>query len=298
MNRGSGAGGSLSRRNLLTGAMAAGLAACAPKGADSRGERTSGDHSLLGHVRHGRGAEPVVVLHEWMGDHTNYDPMLPYLPEETHTWLFADLRGYGLSKNMPGSYALREAADDVIRLMDHHGFRRFHVVGHSMSGMISQYLARVGGSRIKSVVAISPVPASGFRASAEVMKKLMAIVDDDDAARAAILARGGTRYGRGWLDRKLAMARRASTREAMIGYLNMFTGSDVAAEVKGVPTPITAVVGEYDIPLYREDSIRKLLGPLFPNLDIAVSREAGHYAMLETPALLAGLIEKGIARGV
>ena len=84
----------------------------------------------------------------------------------------------------------------------------------------------------------------------------------------------------------------------MIGYLKMFTGSDVAAEVRGITTPITAVCGAFDIPLYREDSVRALLGPLYPNLEVVVSHEAGHYSMLETPPLLAGQIEKGIARGV
>jgi len=283
----------LSRRTLLTGFLAAGLAACATSGGE-----TGSAGALLGHTRHGHGAEPVIVLHEWMGDHTNYDLMLPFLPEDSATWVFADLRGYGLSKAMTGAYSLQEAAEDTIRLMDSYGYRRFHVVGHSMSGMIAQYIAKVGGERVKSVVAISPVPASGFRANDETMRKLLAIVDDDDAARAAILARGGNRYGRGWLERKLAMTRRAPTRDAMIGYLKMFTGSDVAAEVRGIATPITAVSGVFDIPLYREESVRALLGPLFPNLEVVVSHEAGHYSMLETPPLLAGQIEQGIARGV
>lgn len=288
----------LTRRTLLTGMLAAGVAACATSG-DKTGEaRTSSDDALLGHQRHGSGAEPVVVLHEWMGDHTNYDLMLPFLPDDRYSWVFADLRGYGLSKPMVGAYSLREAADDVMRLMDTYGYRRFHVVGHSMSGMIAQYIAKVGGERIKSVIAISPVPASGFRADNETMKKLMAVIDDDEAARAAILARGGTRYGRGWVDRKLAMTRRATSRDPMIGYLKMFTGSDVADQVRGTTTPITAICGEHDLPLYRPDSVRTLLGPLFPNLEVLVSREAGHYSMLETPPLLAGDIEKGVARGV
>jgi pimeloyl-ACP methyl ester carboxylesterase len=290
--------GDLTRRTLLTGLLAAGVTACAATGGESADKPAASDRGLLGHARHGTGAEPVVVLHEWMGDHTNYDLVLPFLPEDRYSWIFADLRGYGLSKSMTGAYALQEAADDVFRLMDSYGYKRFHVVGHSMSGMISQYVAKIGGERIKSVVAISPVPASGFRADAETMKKLMAVVDDDEAARGAILARGGTRYGRGWLERKLLMTRRASNREAMIGYLKMFTGSDVALQVRGTTTPITAVCGEHDLPLYREESVRKLLGPLFPNLEVVVSREAGHYSMLETPPLLAGQIEKGIARGV
>lgn len=288
----------LTRRSLLTGAMVAGLAACAAPANQSGSTGTASSGGTLGHIRHGGGPEPVVVMHEWMGDHTNYKSMLPFLPEDRYSWVFADLRGYGLSKSMAGLHKLDEAAGDIIALMDTLGHKRFHVVGHSMSGMIAQYLAKVGGARVKSVVAISPVPASGFRANEATMAKLMAIIDNDDAAKAAIMARGGTRYDRGWLDRKLSMTRRASTREAMVGYLNMFTGSDVAEAVRGITTPITAVCGAHDIPLYREASIRKLLGPLFPRLEIVNSQEAGHYAMLETPPLLAGQIEKGIARGV
>lgn len=281
----------VTRRTLLGGALAAGLAACATEG-------ISASTGLLGHRRLGRGAEPVVVLHEWMGDHSNYDSMLPYLSEDTASWVFADLRGYGMSKGLAGAYSLREAAADVLRLMEYLGYQRFHVVGHSMSGMIAQYLAKQAGGRVKSVVAISPVPASGFKTDEAGIKRLVAIIDDDAAMRAAIEARGGKRHSRGWIDRKLAMARHASTREAMMGYLRMFTSSDVADEVRGTTTPVTVIVGAHDLPLYREESMRKLLAPLFPNLQVEVSQEAGHYAMLETPPRLAGMIERGLQRGV
>lgn len=283
---------SLTRRGLLQGSLAVAMVA----GASAKAVAAASDQPLLGHVRHGAGAEAVVVLHEWMGDHRNYDLLLPFLPTDAYTWIFADLRGYGLSKAMSGAFSLDETADDVLRLMRSLGHERFHVVGHSMSGMIAQYLAKRGEGRVRSVVAVSPVPASGFRANAETLKKLAAIADDDDAVRAAILARGGDRYGRGWIERKLAMTRQATTRPAMLGYLNMFTQSDVAEQVRGLPVPLTAVCGEFDLPLYRPDSIRSLLTPLFPNLEVVSSREAGHYAMLETPPLLAGQIEKGLAR--
>jgi 3-oxoadipate enol-lactonase len=260
--------------------------------------QAAGTQTVLGHIRHGSGPEPVVILHEWMGDHRNYDLMLPFLPLDTHTWVFADLRGYGLSSSMTGSYSLDEATDDVLRLMHQYGYQRFHVVGHSMSGMIAQYLAKRAGGRVKSVLAISPVPASGFRADEEALKQLKLVVDDDAAMKRAILARGGNRYGRGWVERKLALTRQATTRPAMLGYLDMFTQSDVSAQVRGFPVPLTAVCGEFDLPLYRADSVRSLLGPLFPNLQVEVSHEAGHYPMLETPPLMAGQIEKGLARGI
>lgn len=276
----------LNRRSLLLAASAAGLAACAT------GSAATG---RLGHARHGNGPETVVVLHEWLGDHVNYDPVLPYLSDSTYSYVIADLRGYGRSKDLAGAYTAAEAAADVLALMDGHGIPRFHVVGHSMSGMIVQYLAMIAPQRVKSVVAISPVPASGFKTDEAGIKRLAAVIDDDDAARAAYEARGGKRYNRAWLDRKLTITRQAATRQAMLGYLAMFTGTDFAAEIKGLPVPVTAICGEHDLPLYREDSVRKLLGPLYPNFAVAVDREAGHYAMLETPPLLAGLVERALA---
>ena len=275
----------LNRRAFLVGANAVLLTACAGTGSGS---------DTLGHLRHGKGPEPVVVLHEWLGDHTNYTPVLPYLSEDRFSYAFADLRGYGLSKAMTGRYSAAEAAADVLALADRLGWQRFHVVGHSMSGMIAQYLALTAQERVKSVVAISPVPASGFKTDDAGRKRLAAVIDDDDAARAAYEARGGKRNNRAWLDRKLAITRQSATREAMLGYLDMFTGTDFAAQAKGLTTPVSAIVGEHDLPLYREESVRKLFEPLYPNFAVAVDHEAGHYSMLETPVLLAALVERAL----
>ena len=35
--------------------------------------------TILKYSTIGSGAEDVVVLHEWLGDHSKYDPVLPYL---------------------------------------------------------------------------------------------------------------------------------------------------------------------------------------------------------------------------
>ncbi len=277
----------ITRRALLMGGAALSLAACTtPRDGLADG---------LGHIRQGHGPEAVVVLHEWLGDHHNYDPVLPYLSDDTYSYVFADLRGYGLSKGLTGEYSVKEAAADVLALMSSQGHSRFHVVGHSMSGMIAQYLAVIAPERVKSVVVISPVPASGFKTDEAGLKRLAAVIDDDEAARAAIDARTGKRYSRAWRDRKLALARQAATRPAMIGYLAMFTGTDFSAQVTGLTTPVTAIVGEHDIPLYRQDSVQKLLGAAFPNFAVTVDHEAGHYAMLETPVLLAALVERALA---
>lgn len=276
-----------SRRGILSAAACGlgvvGLAGRAPGG-------TGTASGLLGHTVLGSGPEPVVVLHEWLGDHTNFDPMLPSLDDRRATWVFADLRGYGLSRHRTGAYTVTEAAGDVLALMDALGYRRFHIIGHSMSAMIAQRLAVDARDRVKSLVAIAPVPASGFPTDDAGRQRLTAIIDDDDAAKAAITARTGQRYGDGWLRYKLGLARGAASREAMLGYLRMFTGTDFSAETVGLPTPVLAVVGANDIALYREASVRDRFGRAYPNFSLTVCQDAGHYPMLETPVLLAATI--------
>ncbi|WP_168220488.1 alpha/beta fold hydrolase [Azospirillum thermophilum] len=250
--------------------------------------------SLLGHLRVGSGPRPVVVLHEWLADHRNYAAMTGWLDGGRFTWILADLRGYGLSRDLPGDFTAAEASADVLRLMDGLGHRRFDLVGHSMSGMIAQRVALDAPERVGRLVLISPVPPSGFRADAATLDRMAALIHDDVAAREAIAARTGHRYGAVWLDRKLALLRSSARPEAMRGYLRMFTGTDFAAQAAGLPLPILALLGEHDIEPYREPRIRAALEPLYPALAVRVCREAGHYMMLEAPVFTASSIDAAL----
>jgi pimeloyl-ACP methyl ester carboxylesterase len=284
-----------SRRQFLTLLAAVSLAGYAPQPSKAAGE-TAGAESLLGFRKIGSGPQAVLVMHEWLGDHANWEPVWPYLDGARFTYIFVDLRGYGWSRNLSGAYSAGEAVADGLRIMDLHGFQRFHIVGHSMSGMIAQRFLVAAPGRVMSLVAISPVPAAGFKADEKMMKALAAVIDDDAAAKNAIAARGGDRYGETWLNFKLGLARRAATKEAMAGYLKMFTGTDFADAVRGNRTPVLAITGRHDIPFYREESVRRNFEPLYPDFSLAVCEEAGHYAMLEAPVFVASNIEKFTGR--
>ena len=69
----------------------------------------------------GSGPEHVLAMHDWNGDHTNYDPILPYLDEDAFTYAFVDLRGYGKSKVMTGDYTVSEVAGDCLAVVDELG---------------------------------------------------------------------------------------------------------------------------------------------------------------------------------
>lgn len=249
---------------------------------------------LLGHCRIGSGPAVGIVLHEWLGDHVNWEPALAYFDPRRHSLLFVDLRGYGWSRGMTGRFDLDEATQDVLRLAEQQRISRFHLVGHSMSGLIAQEIAVQAPSRIQSVTLFSPVPPTGFHADDAAMRALTAVIDEDEAASRAINARTSNRYGSGWLQRKLGIARGAATPDAMRGYLKMFTTSAIA-EPGRLTAPLHVVSGAQDIPFYRNEAFRSAFAAAYPHATFEVIDDAGHYTMLETPVRVASIIEKRVA---
>lgn len=251
--------------------------------------------SLLGHELVGGGKTPVIVLHEWLGDHSNYGPVLPYLNKLDYSWCFTDLRGYGLSRDIAGRFDCREAADDIIKLSQHLGWKGFHLVGHSMSAMVAQRVAADISAQIKTLVLVTPVPACGVKVAADIEQTIKKAAHDDSAASAAIDARTGHRYNATWLNEKLSLARRASSAEARAAYAEMFLHTDFSEEVKGLDIPVRVITGKYDIPAFQQDHIQAIFSQWYPDLQIEQCAESGHYPMLECPVYFASTVEKFIS---
>jgi 3-oxoadipate enol-lactonase len=269
----------------------AALAPCSPWPAPR--SATTGANGLLGHCRIGSGPAVCIVLHEWLGDHVNWEPTLSYFDAGRHSLLFVDLRGYGWSRSLTGHFELDEATHDVLRLADQLQIPRFHLVGHSMSGLIAQEIALQAPSRIQSVTLFSPVPPTGFHADDAAMRALNAVIDDDEAASRAINARTSNRYGSGWMQRKLGIARGAATPDAMRGYLKMFTTSAITNPGR-LAAPLHVVSGAQDIPFYRDETFRGAFAAAYPHASFEIIDDAGHYTMLETPVRVASIIEKRV----
>jgi 3-oxoadipate enol-lactonase len=300
----------MQRRNVLKGLGLTTTAAIAATPAFAQGAAAPPSPSLssspwpapqlatgerLGHCRFGNGPAVCVVLHEWLGDHVNWEQVAPYLDPARHTFVFMDLRGYGWSRGMSGSYTLDEAVADVLRTADGLAITHFHLIGHSMSGLVAQKIALQAPSRIQSVTLFSPVPPTGFRADEAALKALNAVVDEDEAAARAITARTSGRYGAGWLHRKLAIARGAGTLEAMRGYLTMFTTSAITGDAHALAAPLHVVTGALDILFYRGEPLRNAFALAYPRVTFEAIDDAGHYSMLETPVRVASIIEKQVA---
>ena len=138
---------------------------------------------ILGHKLHGDGAESVFLYNDWLADSSSWLSTLPYLDTKTFTYCLTDLRGYGQSMDLKGEYNEREAAADTVALADHLGWKKFHLAGFSMTGMVVERLAVDVPERIKSVVAVGPVSAAGIKMSPAERQFFVDVISDDVKCR-------------------------------------------------------------------------------------------------------------------
>lgn len=248
---------------------------------------------FIAHKQIGSGKEKVLVMHSWTTDSTSYDFMFPYLNTDEYTYVFVDLRGYGGSKAMQGTYSVEEASSDAIKLVDLLGWDEFHLIGHSMSGMIVQKIAVDNPSRVKSVIAITPVPACGTPGPKEIMDFFAKMaVDNDETAMEFVNRLTGNRYTKVFAKRMITDIRQHSMSQARLGYMNMFFNTDFSESVKGLQTPILVLFGEYDSGILNEALMRDTFMQWYSNAHLECCKGSGHYPMIETPVTLVTAIEK------
>ena len=86
------------------------------------------------------GAEPVVLIMGWGGDHTAWAFQLPAFSAEFRV-IALDNRGAGQSDAPDVPFTIADMAADTLGVLDQFGIARAHVCGASMGGMIAQEIA-------------------------------------------------------------------------------------------------------------------------------------------------------------
>lgn len=245
----------------------------------------SNTHHLVG-----SGPNKVILLHGWFGDRNAFAPMERHLDADAFTWVFMDCRGYGGMKDVRGQFTMDEIAADTLALADSLNFSDFSLVGHSMGGKAVQRVLARAPERVRSLVAITPVPASGvpfdeagwalFSGAAEKRENRYAIIDYTT----------GNRRPKEWIDELVQYSLDHSSREAFAAYLDAWAKGDFSDEIKGLEHQVKVIVGEHD-PALGADVVKATFLAWYPNALLQVLPGAGHYPMNETPKALADAIE-------
>jgi pimeloyl-ACP methyl ester carboxylesterase len=245
---------------------------------------------VLPHELHGDGPHKVIAVHGWFADRSAYEPLLPDLDREAFQYAMADLRGYGAAKEVMGAFTTGEAAADLVGLADRLGFERFSLLGHSMGGSIAQRLLALCPDRIRRLVGVSPVPASGLPLSPEQWELFSDAAQKPENRRTIIdITTGGVRPA-AWLDRMVARSLDRSDTKAFRAWLDSWAGEDFHTQIKGADVPALAVTGALD-PALSAELTRQTWMSWYPRGELVELASAGHYAMDETPLELIRVVE-------
>ncbi|WP_406151594.1 alpha/beta fold hydrolase [Streptomyces sp. NBC_01012] len=246
--------------------------------------------SVLPHALHGDGPHKVIAVHGWFADRSAYDPVLPDLDAGSFQYAVVDLRGYGEARHADGAYTTAEGAADVLALADRLGWERFSLVGHSMGGSVIQRTLAAAPHRVRRIVGVSPVPASGLPLPPEQWELFAGAAQSPDNRRVILDITTGGRRPAAWLDRMVRRSVECSDAKAFRTWLDSWAGEGFHGTVDGSPVPALAVVGALD-PALSADLQRTTWMRWFPRAELVELPSCGHYAMDEAPLDLIRVME-------
>jgi pimeloyl-ACP methyl ester carboxylesterase len=249
---------------------------------------------VLPHDVQGSGPHRVIALHGWFGDRTSFQKIQPYLDGDAFTYAFPDYRGYGEAAGLTGEYTLAEIAADVTALADKLGWETFSLIGHSMGGTAMQRVMLDAPGRVRKLVGISAVPASGVPFDEQSWALFAGSAEEPANRRTIIDLTTGNRLPGRWLAEMVDNSLRTSTVTSFRAYLDAWARTDFHEEVTGNPTPALLIAGGHD-PALSADVMRATWLKWYPNAELMTLADAGHYAMEETPLALVSAIERFLA---
>jgi pimeloyl-ACP methyl ester carboxylesterase len=123
------------------------------------------DGFRLAYDRAGSGP-PVVLLHGWPGDRTDFRRVVPLLTAAAEV-ITPDLRGFGESdkhgRPPADAYSAAAQARSVAGLIDELGLHRPVLAGYDIGSRIAQTIARISPERAGALVIAPPLPGAGNR---------------------------------------------------------------------------------------------------------------------------------------
>jgi 2-hydroxy-6-oxonona-2,4-dienedioate hydrolase len=237
---------------------------------------------------------PLVLVHGYLGGSRQWDTLLPMLSPHFEV-VTLDLAGYGMANHLVAPTDLAEHARNVLATLDYMGIDRFHLLGHSMGGMVVQEITRRAPHRVNKLVLYATGPLGCIPGRFETMARSRERLRDDGVQRTA------RRICATWLldseaspafEALAALATDASEQAASAG-LSAMESWDGREYLSGIEPPTLIVWGESDRS-YGWSQI-EMLWRCIPRASLAVLPTCAHALHLERRALFCTILIEFLA---
>jgi pimeloyl-ACP methyl ester carboxylesterase len=249
-------------------------------------------------------AQPLVFLHGLGATSSTWTPTARRLAEAGHACLVPDLLGFGSSMRLGTSFDLDEQSAALLRLLDHAGVGRAHLVAHSWGAAVAAAVTRRDPDRVERLTLVAP-----------------AVFADVDSARARFasgswLARmtlNGSPFG-GFVCGAMCLTRpflarlaprmepdvpaevaRDGVQHTFAAYsdalTSMWEGNPLVEVLRQPPCPVTVLLAEQDMTVLPSDVLDL---PHAPEVRI-VRRPGPHGIAYQQPDVMAELLLEQLA---
>lgn len=237
---------------------------------------------------------PLVLVHGFMGGSAQWNGAVSSIAQQREV-IALDLPGFGENTEMPVLDRIGSFADWVIGELQNRQIARYHLLGHSMGGMIAQEIALRDAKRVEKLIlyATGSIGVLPGRFETIAVSKQRARDDGPVLTARRISATWFLEYEHSpQYDQCAAIAECASEAAIQAGLSAMehWDGRDNLTRI-GCPTLI--LWGDQDR-TYTWDQIQ-LLWRTIPNTNLAVIPNAAHAVHAEQPDLFQNIITKYLA---
>ena len=189
--------------------------------------------------------DTILLLHGNAESSAAWYAWVPHLARR-HRVVRPDRRGVGASTPMPADFpwTLDVLIDDHVRLMDHLGVDRFHVVGCKYGGTLARAFAARRPERVRTLTVIGTPQAS--RPGGEVIPKLVAEFEQHGLrgwAQRTMGMRLGSNFPREGVEHWIDFMSRAPV-SSMIGFNKTINYVDISTEMPNIKCPTLVITTE------------------------------------------------------
>jgi 3-oxoadipate enol-lactonase len=241
--------------------------------------------------------EPLLLIMGLGGDTTRWFRILPLLVKNFSVITF-DSRGAGKTDKPDFPYDMKMMSDDIDSLLDALNFKKAHIFGISLGGMIAQNLALLHPDRIISLIlgcTNCGSPHSIMEGATGAGTLNLSNVENMLPEERAVIMLPAL-FSREFIDShpdvmKLQIENAKNNPISPVGYKNQMKAAgshDTYDRLPEINLPVLVIAGDADVLIPAANS--RLISSRIPNSELVILKKMGHGFYTEAPEETARII--------